>query len=159
MPLYTGPVVDVPDLGPDQLDEHGKPVAAAQDQGTVASVPFMLTKELKRRLRVCGYGDEQISRMTPEEAHHILGQLAPQPTNGSTEPAQVEASTNEPEPGSPDWHRKLAERRDKWIADGESPHDVDDALRMMIREEVDDPSQVEAEFERVLAAFETKKDN
>jgi hypothetical protein len=30
---------------------------------------------------------------------------------------------------------------------------------MMIREEIDDPSQVEAEFERVLAAFETTKDN
>jgi len=25
---YTGPVVEVPDLGPDQLDEHGAPVAA-----------------------------------------------------------------------------------------------------------------------------------
>ena len=79
---YDGPVVDVPDQGPDDLDEHGTPLAA-QDQGTIASVPFMLTKEMKRRLRFCGYSDEQIAGMTPQEAHDILGQLAPQPTDGS----------------------------------------------------------------------------
>jgi putative DNA primase/helicase len=83
---YTGPVVDVPDMGADGVDEHGGPVAA-QD--------------------------------------------------------------NSPEPGSLDWHRKLAAWCDKWIAEGEDPNDLDDALRMMIREEIDDPSRVEVEFEKV----------
>jgi hypothetical protein len=55
-------------------------------EDTVASVPFMLTRDLKRRLRVCGYSDEQIAHMTPQEAHDILGQLAQQPTNGGAEP-------------------------------------------------------------------------
>jgi hypothetical protein len=73
---YIGPVVEVPDQGPDPLDAHGAPLAA-QDQGTTASMPFMLTKEMKRRLRVCGYSDEQIAHMTPQEAHDILGQLSP----------------------------------------------------------------------------------
>src|SRR5262249_14333819 len=81
---YTGPVVDVPDQGPDGLDEHGAP-QAPQDQGppgASASVPFMMTQETKRRLRICGYSDAQIAGMTPQAAHNILGQWAPQPTNG-----------------------------------------------------------------------------
>jgi hypothetical protein len=43
----------------------------------VASVPFMLTQEMKRRLRICGYSDAQIAAMTPEQAHSALGQFAP----------------------------------------------------------------------------------
>jgi hypothetical protein len=140
-PLYTGPLVEVPDLGPDQLDEHGAPVVA-QDQRTVASVPFMLTQELKRRLRVCGYSDEQIARMTPQEAHNILGQLAPQPTtNGSADGDLTQQRRAE-----------LVAWRRKWIDDGEKVEDVDDAVRAIIREEVDNPSQVEIEFARVMAA-------
>jgi hypothetical protein len=86
-PLYTGPPVAVPDLGPDALDEHGEPLAAN------GSAEGGLTHE--RRAELAG------------------------------------------------WRRKR-------IADGEKPDDVDDALRMMIREEIADPAQVEAEFERVL---------
>jgi putative DNA primase/helicase len=82
MPLYTGPVVDVPNLGPDPLDAHG----ASADPGLSA-----------------------------------------------------------------DRRRELAEWRRKWIADGEKPEDVDDALRMMIREEVADPSQLETVMAAVLA--------
>jgi hypothetical protein len=50
--------------------------------GASASVPFMMTQETKRRLRICGYSDAQIAGMTPQAAHNILGQWAPQPTNG-----------------------------------------------------------------------------
>ena len=39
--------------------------------------------------------------------------------------------------------------RDKQIAEGEKPADVDDALRMTIREEIADLDQVETELERV----------
>jgi hypothetical protein len=45
-----------------------------KEDGTVASVPFMLTQELKRRLRICGYSDVQIGAMTPQQAHAILAQ-------------------------------------------------------------------------------------
>jgi hypothetical protein len=64
---------------------------------------------------------------------------------------QDQGKSYQPDPGSPDWHRKLADWRRKWIADGEKPEDVDDAVRATIREEIDDPSQVEIEFARVMA--------
>jgi hypothetical protein len=48
-----------------------------KEDGTVASVPFMLTQEMKRRLRICGYSDAQIAAMTPQQAHSALGQFAP----------------------------------------------------------------------------------
>jgi hypothetical protein len=47
------------------------------EDGTVASVPFMLTQEIKRRLRICGYSDAEIAAMTPQQAHNALGQFAP----------------------------------------------------------------------------------
>jgi hypothetical protein len=65
--------------------------------------------------------------------------------------APREARDDPPEPRSPDWHRQLAEWRHKWIAEGEKAEDVDDALRMTIREEISDPAEVEFEFERVMA--------
>jgi len=43
-----------------------------QGEGTTASVQFMITQEVKRRLRICGYSDEQIANMTPQQAHDIL---------------------------------------------------------------------------------------
>jgi len=52
---------------------NGRPEGEPASE-TMASVPFMLTQELKRRLRICGYSDEQIVRMTPQEAHAILAQ-------------------------------------------------------------------------------------
>jgi hypothetical protein len=136
MPLYTGPVVPVPEQPPDTLDEHGAPVV----EGTVASVPFMLTKERKRRLRVCGYSDEQIAHMTPQEAHDILEQLAPQSTNGNSELGLSQERI-----------RELHDWRDRWLADGEKPEDVDDAMRSIIREELDDQSMVEQVMKLVLA--------
>jgi hypothetical protein len=39
-----------------------------------ASVPFMLTHELKKRLRICGYSEAEITAMTPQQAHAILAQ-------------------------------------------------------------------------------------
>jgi putative DNA primase/helicase len=135
---YLGEPVEVPDLGRDPFDEHGASVAP-QDQGRVASVPFMLTQEMKRRLRVCGYSDEQIAGMTPQEAHDILGQLAAQPTN-----AGIEAGLTQ------ERRAELAEWRRRWIADGQKPEDLDDNLRFIIREEIDDQSRVEAEFERIM---------
>src|SRR5262249_50286249 len=42
MPLYDGPVVEVPDMGPDHLDEHGAPLPGASStngQGSEAPTP------------------------------------------------------------------------------------------------------------------------
>jgi hypothetical protein len=148
---YTGPVVVPPDTGPDPLDAHGRPRAAPDQgvveaqEGTVASVPFMTTQEMKRRLRVCGYSDEQIARMTPQEAHDILGQLAPHPTNGSTDGGLTQQRRDE-----------LAARHRKWMADGVDPKDLEDDLRTIIREEVAKPELVEVEFERIMQVSRTR---
>jgi hypothetical protein len=37
-----------------------------------ASVAFMLTQDMRRRLRACGYSDEAIAHLTPQQAHEIL---------------------------------------------------------------------------------------
>jgi hypothetical protein len=66
------PPFKLPDLGPDPLDEHGAPRAA--------SVPFMLTQDMKRRLRAYGYSDEEIAHLTPQRAHEILAQEGRQPS-------------------------------------------------------------------------------
>jgi putative DNA primase/helicase len=145
-PLYTGPVVDVPDQGPDPLDAHGQPTAAP-DQGTVASVPFMLTQEMKRRLRVCGYSDGEIATMTPQRAHDILGQLAPQPTNGSAEGGFDDDRRDYDD----DRRQELVDRYRKWMADGMDRVDLEDDLRFILREEVP-PELVEIEFRRVMQA-------
>jgi hypothetical protein len=40
----------------------------------VASVPFMITHEMARRLRILGYSDDAIRHLTPQEAQQILAQ-------------------------------------------------------------------------------------
>ncbi len=67
----ANPTVKLPDLGPDPLDEHGAP--------RTASVPFMLTQEMKRGLRAYGYSDEEVAHLTPQQAHEILVQERRQP--------------------------------------------------------------------------------
>jgi hypothetical protein len=42
------------------------------DATTPVSIPFMITKAQKAKLRELGYSDEAISMMTPEEAHRLL---------------------------------------------------------------------------------------
>jgi len=78
-----------------------------------------------------------------------------QPPDTLDEHGQLLAATNGNTEGGLTQERRaeLAEWRCKWITDGEKPNDVDDALRMMIREELDDPNQVEVEFERVMKVF------
>jgi hypothetical protein len=64
---------------PDQVDSEFEKVKRLlrKEDGTVASVPFMLTQEIKRRLRICGYSEQEIAAMTPQQAHSALGQFAP----------------------------------------------------------------------------------
>jgi hypothetical protein len=45
---------------------------ASEPWSTRASVPFMVTSEMKRRLRDLGYTDAQIREMRPAEAHQII---------------------------------------------------------------------------------------
>jgi putative DNA primase/helicase len=42
----------------------------------VASIPFMITHEMKEQLRGRGLSDDQIANLTPQEAHEILDQPA-----------------------------------------------------------------------------------
>ena len=36
-------------------------------------IPFMITAAMKERLRACGYNDDDIRNMSPQQAHEILG--------------------------------------------------------------------------------------
>jgi putative DNA primase/helicase len=57
------------------VDEAGRPLWTLYCEcNETASVPFVLTQEVKHRLRICGYSDDAISHMTPQEAHTILAQ-------------------------------------------------------------------------------------
>jgi hypothetical protein len=60
--------------------EHG---AAApmpwENKDQPAQVPFMITQAQKAELRKKGFEEDQISKMTPEKAHQLLGILPPPP--------------------------------------------------------------------------------
>jgi len=65
------PLVKESELPPAPLNEHGGALAA--------SMPLMLTRDMKRRLRAYGYSDEEIAHLTPQQAHEILAQEGRQP--------------------------------------------------------------------------------
>jgi hypothetical protein len=68
---------EVADLSQVEVEFEKVKLLLRKEDGTVASVPFMLTQEIKRRLRICGYSDAEIATMTPQQAHNALGQFAP----------------------------------------------------------------------------------
>jgi hypothetical protein len=39
-------------------------------------MPFVISEEMKRRLRLCGYSHERIAQMTPREANEVLGRFS-----------------------------------------------------------------------------------
>jgi hypothetical protein len=102
----------------------------------------MMTQKTKRRLRICGYSDAEIVGMTPQAAHNILGQWAPQPINGG-EPGlnsrRIQALA--------DWYADKAYYQYSAIDAG----DLDAELRAILREEVF-PEHIEIEFQRVMKA-------
>jgi hypothetical protein len=53
-------------------DQSTAPAAGTADQGTTASIPFMITQGMKDELRSLGHSDAAISAMTPEQAHATL---------------------------------------------------------------------------------------
>ena len=55
------------------VDEAGRPLWTLE-YSEAAFIPFMLTQEIKHRLRVCGYSDADIANLTPQQAHMILAQ-------------------------------------------------------------------------------------
>jgi hypothetical protein len=61
------------------LGEGGGEGESATEQD---GIPFMLTAEIKRRLRICGYSDAEIAQMTPQRAHEILGRQGWRPGPG-----------------------------------------------------------------------------
>jgi hypothetical protein len=38
--------------------------------------PFVISEEMKRRLRLCGYSHERVAQMTAQEVHEVLGQFS-----------------------------------------------------------------------------------
>jgi hypothetical protein len=82
---YLGPIVEVPDLGPDPLDEHGAP-----RPGTVASVPFMITAAMKAELLTLGFSADQIRQLVPQEAHDILAAATSHAKDADVGPPQPE---------------------------------------------------------------------
>ena len=54
------------------LPAEAAPVEVAPAPGTVASIPFMITKAMKARLRDLGKTDAEIAALTPAEAHALL---------------------------------------------------------------------------------------
>jgi hypothetical protein len=59
---------------PGTVDPRG-----ASGASGAASVPFMLTLDMKRRLRAYDYSDEEIAHLTPQQAHEILAEEGRQP--------------------------------------------------------------------------------
>ena len=55
-------------------------VVHEEAEDPMASVPFMVTSEMRRKLRGLGYTDESIDRMTPKQAQEILRQLPAEPS-------------------------------------------------------------------------------
>jgi hypothetical protein len=49
---------------------------AERETGQSAGMPFVISEEMRRRLRLCGYSHERVAQMTPQEAHAILGQFS-----------------------------------------------------------------------------------
>jgi len=68
------------------------PVSNASEEKMSASVPFMITKDMKNRLSLLGYSEEEVRKMTPDSAHQIL--------NKSEAKADSEIETTEAEPVS-----------------------------------------------------------
>ena len=90
--VKTGEIVEnVPDVLALQFIDQGVAMAARQTASAVApdstapaetdggsvSVPVMITKKLRRELKDCGFTDEQIDGMTPEQAHAALNEPEP----------------------------------------------------------------------------------
>jgi hypothetical protein len=46
-------------------------------EGTTASVPFMMTRDLKSQLQARGYSAAEIANLTPQKAHDIVREVAP----------------------------------------------------------------------------------
>jgi Protein of unknown function (DUF3631) len=169
-----------------EMGKSGKPITQnkiARMLKPLGIAPSMIGPETKR---LSGYKlnqfEEAFERYLPLEAVSNLtssqqaaksstyDNLEPHSQEDGCEVGKCEKSNNDGllcgcevakgEPGglSANRHHELVEWRDKWIADGLKPEDVDDALRTVIREEVADPAQVEPEVARVLAASGSKKD-
>jgi hypothetical protein len=58
----------------DRRDSESPPQA---QEGTVASVPFMITRAIREQLRQCGVSDDEIARLTPQEAQDIIRERLP----------------------------------------------------------------------------------
>jgi hypothetical protein len=85
------------------------PAATADEAGTVASVPFMITSEMQDQLAALGYSETDINALKPEEAGAILAAgtqktpaaaataaAATEPPAAAATPAQAAATASVP---------------------------------------------------------------
>jgi hypothetical protein len=61
-----------PDEAPDPTPDPPETSSATGSKADNNGIPFMVTQDMKRRLRLLGYTDDQIADMRPDEAHKIL---------------------------------------------------------------------------------------
>jgi len=73
------PPYNPPSGGNGQGGGGSRPPAPTGGGPTVASVPFMITRAMREQLRQCGVSDDEIAKLTPQQAHDIIrGGLPPQ---------------------------------------------------------------------------------
>src|SRR5574337_663968 len=70
------------------------------EAGTTASIPFMITQQMRADLRALGYTDAAIAGMTPEQANTTLqaGKPATTETGATTAPQETTHDERAPEP-------------------------------------------------------------
>jgi hypothetical protein len=66
-----------PDCAADYWAGWSRQAGQAGAPGTIASVPFMITRAMKDRLRALGLADADIAGLTPQQAHELLAEPAP----------------------------------------------------------------------------------
>jgi hypothetical protein len=117
--------------------EAPQKVAATPEtpSGTVASVAFMLTAAMKASLRAIGFTDDQIHRLTPQEAHNILA------TQGLSR-RDIDAHA--------DWYQESAYSQMQEGGDVNAAA-LDEELRRRLAAQVL-PEHIEIEFQRVMDA-------
>jgi hypothetical protein len=145
---------------------------SADAPASMDGIPFMITQAMKAKLRDRGYSDDQISNLTPEQAHAILGTPPPiagiekgrRPTRQRlTEPVHVTGKLNGQAPeldlghtAKPTRTPKLARparARTEWPAD----FVFEQHLAEMARENAGwDRARGEHEFRRFRAHHESK---
>jgi hypothetical protein len=134
-------------LGPDSKPVnhfkllHQPPNCTPAGENRTSSMPFMLTRAMKQKLRERGYSDDQIRHLTPQEAHDIL-EAATADLVPPLDAAAVQTLALR--------YVNAAYGPDGRVRDQDSLARADADLRAGLADVNVPPNRVEIEFERVL---------